>query len=109
MYDVHCSVKNTFATKKPPFDLKECILKGKFSLKSNFCILKSLFQIKKFPWFAYCKTPITLFSCQKMVDICPFLTSCKPFNLFVTSKIEYSNSPNLKCSIKAKEPFKPPF
>ena len=35
-------------------------------------------------------------------------------NLFVTSKIEFSNCPivqfsNLKCCIKAKEPFKTPF
>ena len=37
-----------------------------------------------------------------------------PTNLFVTSKIEFSNSPifqfsNLKCCIKAKEHFKTPF
>ena len=36
------------------------------------------------------------------------------YNLFVTSKNEFSNSPilqftNLKCCIKAKEPFKTPF
>ena len=36
------------------------------------------------------------------------------YALFVTSKIEFSNSPivqfsNLKCCIKAKEPFKTPF
>ena len=35
-------------------------------------------------------------------------------NLFVTSKIEFSNPPilqfsNFKCSIKAKEPYKTPF
>ena len=77
MYDVHCSVNNTFAPKKP-FDLKESILIGKFFLKSNFCILKSLFHIKKFPWFAYWKTSVTLSSCQKMVEICPFLTPCVP-------------------------------
>ena len=37
-----------------------------------------------------------------------------PTNLFVTSKIEFSNHPilqflNLKCCIKVKEPYKTPF
>ena len=60
MYDVHCSVKNTFAPKKPPFDFKESILKGKFSLKSNFFYSQIFISIKKFPWFAYCKIGLAI-------------------------------------------------
>ena len=47
---------------------------------------------------------------------CPFLgrgggvkMTPKMNNLFVTSKTEFSTSRILKCCIKAKEPFKPPF
>ena len=67
-----------------------------FSVKACLCR-------KKFPF------PAALFR--------SFVTKgllCVCFKLFVTSKIEFSNPPifqfsNLKCCIKAKEPYKNPF
>ena len=70
--------------KSPPFCCQSGFLeaslvrKGTASFKKCyffFCQI-SLFHTKKFPWFPYWKTSLTLIFCQMMVELCPFITSC---------------------------------